>query len=232
MQYIYTECKLPSNGKIYKTNIVHLRPKTIFDIKVLLNNPVFMLKSEINTLQNCIDPNDKVNVYDLVNQDVVYLLYKLRSLSNDVLNFKIQNKDYTAKISELDVEYLEEFNNKIKLPVSNIDVTLAYQPIKNVFNFAEQEQEFLSKYPDYKGDVANTITLLNSIESINNSVNKDNIRNILESLCWEDSIFLINKIEELNKLQFGVKEEVTFNIDDKDITIPIQITETFFRSAL
>ena len=42
MQYMYTECKLPSNGKFYKTTTVHLRPKTIFDIKSLLNNATFM----------------------------------------------------------------------------------------------------------------------------------------------------------------------------------------------
>ena len=94
MQYKYITCKLPSNGKIYPTKEVHLRAKTIFDIKALLENPVFQFKSEIDTLNNCIDPNDHINVYDLVNQDVVFLLYKLRSMSNDNLSVKYNNKLY------------------------------------------------------------------------------------------------------------------------------------------
>jgi YesN/AraC family two-component response regulator len=101
MQYKYVTCKLPSNGKIYSTTSVNLRPKTIFDIKNLLNDPVFYLKSEIDTLQYCIDPEDNVNVYDLVNQDVVYLLYKLRSLSDDVIVLKYKDKEYTKLINQL-----------------------------------------------------------------------------------------------------------------------------------
>ena len=116
MQYIYTECTLPSNGLIYKTKTVHLRPKTIFDIKTLLNNPIFMLKSEIDALNNCISPEDNINVYDLVNADVVYLLYKLRSMSDDCLNLEIKGKQYTVKISDLEVKYLDEYNTEITLP--------------------------------------------------------------------------------------------------------------------
>lgn len=97
MQYIYTECFLPSNGQFYNTKSVHLRPKTVFDIKALLNNPAFMLKSEIDALQNCIDPRDNINVYDLVNQDVVYLLYKLRSMSDDNFTLLINNEEHNVK---------------------------------------------------------------------------------------------------------------------------------------
>lgn len=232
MQYIYVECKLPSNGLIYPTNIVHLRPKTIFDIKMLLNNPIFMLKSEIDALQNCIDPNDNVNVYDLVNQDVVFLLYKLRSLSNDCLNLVIDGKEYPIKLSELDIEYLTEYDNKVKLPESGIELTLAYQPIKDIFNLETQKQEFKKKYPEYKGDIANAVALINAIESFNGSINKDNIRSNLEQLSWKDSIYLIEKIENFNKLDFGVKESVTLDINGENIEVLLKIDEKFFRSTL
>lgn len=232
MQYIYTECRLPSNGKIYGTNTVHLRPKTIFDIKVLLNNPAFILKSEIDALQNCISPDDNINVYDLVNQDVVYLLYKLRSLSNDNIELIVKNKQYNVKISELDVIYLDSYNNEYTLPDSKLNVKLAYQPIKNIFNMEKDKSDFINKYPDYKGDINNTITLLNAVESIDGSVNKDHIRNKMEQLSWKDSVFLINKIEENNNINFGVKEEVELDIDGNVVNVPLQLTENFFRSAL
>lgn len=233
MQYIYTECKLPSNGKLYKTpQVVHLRPKTIFDIKVLLNDPVFMVKSEIDTLQNCIAPEDNINVYDLVNQDVVYLLYKLRSLSDDCLMLDIKKKQYPIKISELEIKYLEEWDNKVVLPESGINIYLSYQPIKNIFNIEQQKAEFLDKYPDFVGDVTNVLSILNAIESVDGSVNKDNIRNILENLSWKDSIYLIDKIEENNKLDFGVREFVNLDIDGETLTVPLQINENFFRSTL
>ena len=232
MQYIYTECHLPSNGKLYNTEIVHLRPKTIFDIKALLNNPAFMLKSEIDALQNCIDPRDNINVYDLVNQDVVYLLYKLRSMSNDCIELEIKGNRYPIKISELEVKELDEWNPNRKLPDSGLDVVLAYQPIKNIFDIEKQKVEFLNKYPEYNGDVYNTISILNAIDSIDGSVNKDHVRNKLEQLSWKDSIYLINEIEKLSKLDFGIKEEVELNIDGENVIIPLQITEEFFRSAL
>lgn len=232
MQYIYTECKLPSNGKLYPTTTVHLRPKTIFDIKMLLNNPAFILKSEIDALQGCINPEDNVNVYDLVNQDVVYLLYKLRSLSDDCLKLTIKNKEYDIKISELDVEYLQEWNNERTLPDSGMKVELAYQPIKNIFNLEQQKQEFEHKYPEYVGDALNTVALINAVDSLDGSVNKDQIRNKMESLSWKDSLYLLQEIENINKLQFGIKEEVELNIEGEKVTVPIQITEAFFRPAL
>lgn len=232
MQYIYTECKLPSNGKIYSTKVVHLRPKTIFDIKSILNNPVYMIKSEIDALQNCIDPNDNINVYDLVNQDVVYLLYKLRSMSDDCLMLSIKGQQYPVKISELDVKYLEDWDNKCVLPESKLEVCLAYKPIGLVFNLESKKNEFLAKYPDYKGDAMNAVAIINSIDSIDNLVNKDMIRLKLEELSWKDSLYLINKIEELNKLEFGIKEEVELDIEGEKVAVPIQISETFFRPTI
>ena len=232
MQYIYTECELPSNGVFYSTRVVHLRPKTIFDIKTLLSNPTYLLKSEIDTLQNCIDPRDNVNVYDLVNQDVVYLLYKLRSLSDDSLKLTIKGKEYYIKISDLDIKYLQSWDCNIKLPVSGLDVILTYQPIRNIFEIEKQQKEFEEKYPDYKYDIYNTLNILNSISSIDGSVTKDHIRSKLETLNWKDSIYLINKIEENNKLDFGIVEEAKLNIDGEDVTVPIQITEEFFRPSL
>lgn len=233
MQYIYTECKLPSNGKLYPTTTVHLRPKTIFDIKMLLNYPVYMIKSEIDTLQNCLDPKDNINVYDLVNQDVVYLLYKLRSMSDDSLTVKVNNEEHTIAISEMDVKYLDEWDNVIELPDSKWKVELAYQPIRNMFKFGEQKEEFLNKYPDYVGDVENTLMLINAINSIDGVTTQDHIRNKLEQLDWNDSLFLIEKIENLDKeLDFGIKEE--FEVVTKEgekITVPIQITESFFRPS-
>lgn len=232
MQYIYTECELPSNGKLYPMTKVHIRPKTIFDIKMLLNNPFYMIKSEIDTLQNCIDPKDNINVYDLVNQDVVYLLYKLRSLSYDTLNLKVGGKVYPISISELQVKYLDEFDPEIILPKSGIKVTLTYQPIKNLYELEKQKEEFIKKFPDYKNDVANTIAILNSISAFGDSVDKDIIRNKLEQLSWEDSITLIQKIEEIGRLDFGIVEEAEIEINNEKVKVPLQITEEFFRPAL
>ena len=232
MQYVYTECKLPSNGKMYSTTVVHLRPKTIFDIKTLLNNPIYMIKSEIDALQNCIDPKDNIDVYDLVNQDVVYLLYKLRSMSDDCLIITVNNQQYPIKISELDVKYLENWENKFKLPVSGIEVELAYKPISLVFDLESKKNEFLAKYPDYKGDALNAVALINSISSIDGLVNKEMIRTKLEELSWKDSIFLINKIEEQNNYDFGIKEEVELEIEGKKVAVPIQISEAFFRPSI
>lgn len=232
MQYIYTECHLPSNGKLYDTQVIHLRPKTIFDIKMLLSNPIFMLKSEIDALQNCIDPRDSVNVYDLVSEDVVFLLYKLRSLSDDCLNVQIKGTQYPVKISELEVKNLENWEHIYKLPDSGWEVILAYRPIKNVFEAQQQQNDFLSKYPDFNGDVVNTVALLNAIDSIDDSVNKDHIRCKLEQLSWKDSIYLIDKIEKSSKLDFGVKEEVVLEIEGEKVTVPLQITEGFFRPTI
>lgn len=232
MQYIYTECKLPSNGQFYPTKIVHLRPKTIFDIKALLSNPIFMLKSEIDALQNCIDPNDNINVYDLVNQDVVFLLYKLRSLSDDVLKLKIKDKEYIVKISELEVKYLDSWDNNVELPESGIKVALASKPIKNIFNLESMRDEFLAKYPDYKGDALNAVALIAAIDSFDGSINKDHIRLGLESLSWKDSLYLINMIEKQNSLDFGIKEEVELEVEGQKVKVPLQITEAFFRPAL
>lgn len=230
MQYKYITCELPSNGVFYNIKEVHIRPKTIFDIKALLGDPVFTLRSEINTLQNCIDPNDNIDVYDLVNQDVVYLLYKLRSLSDDNLTIIYDNKEYPIKLSELKVKNLDKWDSDITLPESNMKIKLNYTPIKNIFNLNEQKQEFDKKYPDYAGDSLNTVAILNSISCIDNSItNKDMIRNTLEQLSYKDSIYLINKIEESRNLEFGIIEEITVEDGKK---VPIQITEEFFRPSL
>lgn len=232
MQYIYTECNLPSNGLIYPITTVHIRPKTIFDIKKLLNDPVYMLKSEIDALQHCIDPNDKVNIYELINQDVVYLLYKLRSLSDDILKIRYKSKVYDFCISDLEVKYLDEWNTNVVLPESNVTVVLKYQPIKNIFNIERQKMEFQSKYPDYNGDITNTINILNSIESFNNITNVDIIRTSLEELSWKDSIYLLNAIDNLNSKNFGVEEFVKIDYEGTTLSIPIQINEDFFRPSV
>lgn len=233
MQYIYTEFDLPSNGKLYPINKVHLRPKTIFDIKMLLNNPVFMLKSEIDALQKCINPEDNVNVYDLANKDVVYLLYMLRSLSNNNLSISYKGKTFNSTISELNIKYLEEYNPERKLPSSGKIVNLAPVTIGHIFNLEQEKQKFLSKYPDYTGDVANTVSLLNAIASVDGSTNKDMIRAQLEQLDWTDSIYLIEQIEENSNLDFGIEEFVDVTDEEgRKIKLPIQINENFFRATL
>lgn len=74
--------------------------------------------------------------------------------------------------------------------------------------------------------------LLNAIDSIDNVVNKDHVRTKLEQLSWKDSLYLIEEIEKAAKLDFGIKEEATINIDGIDVVVPLQITEEFFRPTL
>lgn len=234
MQYKYITCQLPSNGLIYDTKEVHLRAKTIFDIKALLNNPVFQMRAEVEALQQCIDPKDNIDVYDLINQDVVYLLYKLRSLSSDVLKLKYHNQEYNINISDLDVKILDKWKTEFDLPDSKKHFQLAYTPIRNVLNMSEQVAKFNSEFPDYAGDVVNTVALLNAVIMFDGMTNKTHIMNALAELSFKDSLFIINKIEEMARLDFGVKEEVTLIDKDtgKDVTVPILMTEEFFRPAL
>lgn len=234
MQYNYVTCDLPSNGKFYPIKTVHLRAKNIFDIKSLLSNPVYYLKSEIDTLQNCIDPKDNINVYDLVKQDVVYLLYKLRSLSDDVITVNYKNKGYDFNISDLEINYLDtNINNEVILPESNNRVTLRMPTLGDTFNIGEKTNEFKNKYPDYNGDIENTVNILNAIASLNDYTEENFIRNTLENLSWKDSIYLIQKIEEYQQSNFGVVEVVTI-VDEnrKEIKLPIEISENFFRPTL
>lgn len=232
MQYKYIECELPSNGLIYPTKVVHLRPKTIFDIKSLLLNPTYYLKQEIDALQNCIDPKDNVNIYNLINQDVVFLLYKLRSLSNDDMILKYRDKEYNIKLSDLKVKKLESWDNERTLPDSGAKVILAYIPIKDNFFAQEQRQQFLNQFPDYQGDVTNTLTILNAISMIDNITDKNLIRNKLENLSWKDSVYLVEEIEKFGHSDFGIEEEVEVEYNGETIKLPLQITEAFFRSAL
>ena len=232
--YNYVTVKLPSNGLLYNVKEVHLRQKTIFDIKALLDNPIFQLKSEIDAINNCLDPRDNINVYDFVNQDVVYLLYKLRSLSDDNLTLNVNDVKYDIKISELPVKYLESFDNVITLPESNKVVSLTYVPIRLMFNLEREKRNFLAKYPEYHSDVVNTVLLLNVINNIDSLYDKERIRIELEKLSWKDSIHLIDKIEKLQNLDFGIVEEV--NVKDPETNeskkVKIQLTSEFFRPTL
>lgn len=234
MNYKYIVCKLPSNGLIYDTKEVHLRAKTIFDIKALLNNPSFQIRAEIETLQQCLDPKDGVDVYDLINQDVVYLLYKLRSLSNDILPLKYKNQEYNINISDMDVVYLEEWNTEFECPESKKKITLKYTPIRNVLNLNEQVAKFKEEFPDYSGDAINTVAILNSVIEFDGMTNKAHIMNALAELGYKDSLFIIDKITEMARAEFGVKEEA--KIVDKEtgeeVTVPIVINENFFRATL
>lgn len=229
MQYKYVTCTLPSNGLIYPIKEVHLRPKTIFDIKTLLGDPVFTLKSEIDALQNCINPNDNINVYDLVNQDVVYLLYKLRSMSDDILNVIVKDKNYAVELSKLEIKPLTEWNTQYELPDSKIHVELTYTPIKNLFFINDQKEAFEKKYPDFRGDVINTLTILNSIAMFDDVTDKDHIRARLETLSFKDSLYLLKQIDKLKSSNFGIVEE--FELED-GTKVPLQITEEFFRPTL
>lgn len=234
MQPIYTTCDLPSNGMFYPIKQVRIRPKTIYDIKTMLNNPVFMLRNEIDALQACIHPDDakKVNVYDLVNQDVVYLLYMLRSLSDDSIELEIKGQKFVVKISELDVVTLDHWDNVVTLPECGKTVQLNYTPIKNIFDLPQMVEEFKRNYPDFASDPANAVALLNAVALFDNHANRDIVRSALEELSWKDSIYLVQKIEENSKLQFGVKEEATITLDGVEVVIPLKITEEFFRPAL
>lgn len=234
MQYKYVTCKLPSNGLIYDIKEVHLRAKTIFDIKALLNEPSFQLRAEIETLQQCIDPNDHVDVYDLINQDVVYLLYKLRSLSSDILKLKYKNQDYDINISDLDIKYLDKWETEFVLPDSGKRFELKYTPIRNILNLNNQVEEFKAEFPDYQGDVVNTVALLNSVIMFDNMTNKAHIMNALAELDFKDSLYIIEKIEKMSRTEFGVVEEVNLVEKDtgKEVKVPIVMTEEFFRPTL
>lgn len=233
MQYNYITCVLPSNGKIYDTKEVHLRAKTIFDIKSLLNNTNLQLKSEIDVLNTCLDPKDNVNVYNLVQQDVIFLLYQLRSMSDDVYTFSFNNETYSINISDLDVKMLDEFNNEIELPDSKIKVYLNCLPIKFIYDITKLQQEFNKKYPDYNGDVSNAIRILESIQMFDNITTKDIIRTRLETLSFRDSLYLINAIEAMENLDFGIREVAKIkNSKGEDLEIPIQLNNAFFRPQL
>ena len=69
---------------------------------------------------------------------------------------------------------------------------------------------------------------------LNNKTDKTFIRNELENLSWKDSLYLIKEIENFQQQDFGVVEEVKLTVDDKgnEVTVPIKITEEFFRPAL
>lgn len=233
MQYKYITCQLPSNGLIYDTKEVHLRAKTIFDIKTLLSNPAFQLRAEIETLQQCIDPKDNVDVYDLTNQDVVYLLYKLRSLSSDELKIKYKNQDYSINISDLDVKNLEKWETEFTLPDSGKMIELKYTPIRTLLTLDNQVDEFKALYPDYQGDILNTVALLNNIVAFDNLTDKTLILNALTELSFKDSLFIVQKIEDMAKTEYGVVEKITLkDSEGKDTTVPIIMTEEFFRPTL
>lgn len=230
--YKYINCTLPSNGMIYPIKEVKLRAKTIFDITTVLNNSIYDIRQEIDILQNCIDPNQNIDVYSLVNQDVVYLLYKLRSLSNDIITVKYKNIEYNFNISDLEVKYLTEYNNCRELPESKTKVMLAYKPIRENFQLEKQKQEFKNQFPEYVGDVTRTVLVLNAIDSFGSITDKNILRNELNNLSWKDSVYLLEEIEKFQLQDFGIKEEVEITTDDgQKIKLPIEITENFFRST-
>lgn len=250
--YLYTEeVQLPSKGLFnpeIPNGMVTLRCIELRDQKYLAGSKLVRSNKAIELLRRCIVSPEGMNVEDLTQIDLFFLLVKLR-----VLSYGPEYKYYTncpncgksttvtVDLSKLDVAMLEDFNPNdlhIKLPRKGDTVYTRVQTQRDSDEINAEVSRLKSKYKDIDYDPEVTLSIAKIITKIEliqpdkegNKVvdNPVDILNYVEGLTDLDALAIQSTLSDID---YGVIPVVTNECEKcgKEFSTMMKTTGDFFR---
>ena len=238
--------ELPSKGLVYGKPFdphVELRSMTVEDEMKRLSPSSRPYENMSSMIEDCLVKKLPIPVYRLCLGDYIYLLHKLRVVTNGP-SYHIQYRcpvcgNIESTEINLDEEkvlmYDESINDlyTVELPKTGHIVKLKFQTPKDLDDIEVKANEMKRDFPDMKKDPHLTLTLKSMIESIDgNPVDPALINDQIKDLPWGDANTILNAGIKLNG-KVGVDNIVNVHCEhcNNDVNITFPYTNEFFRPS-
>ena len=246
---ILNQFNLPSKGLVYSKEInpvVTLRAMTTVEEMKRLNHsdrPYALMAEVIN---DCIENDIGIHVYDMCVPDYQFLLHKLRTVTfgpeyktTSRCPFCMSDNEHTIhlesdlKVTSIDEEILKKYS-EIVLPVSKHTIRLRMQSPRILDDITIKAKEIRKASPEYSGDPAFLLTLQALIGTIDGKVYEEfKIDPFLRKLSMMDTNYLIKAGQKLNT-SFGIDPQIDHkcNICGLTYNSSFRITSEFFGPSI
>lgn len=243
---IYEKFILPSNGKIYETEInpnVTLRSMTTLEEMKRLSPTDMPYKTMSDIIEGCMQETPEIPVYEMSLGDYQYLLHKLRIVTYGPeykMNIKCSECGKVSEsiadleslpISEWDPTVLD--NQIITLPKSKHQIELKFQTPYDLdmINYKAKETKKRTKQ---NIDYSILYTIVSLIKKVDGAVlNSIDLEEFVKMLPNMDANFIVNKASEFNR-KVGLDNRITVKCSEcgAEMEVPFRITSEFFGPTI
>ena len=243
---IYEKFILPSNGKIYETEInpnVTLRSMTTIEEMKRLSPTDMPYKTMSDIIEGCMQETPVIPVYDMSLGDYQYFLHKLRIVTYGPeykMNIKCSECGKVSEsiadleslpISEWDPTVLD--NQIITLPKSKHQIELKFQTPYDLdmINYKAKETKKRTKQ---NIDYSILYTIVSLIKKVDGAVlNSIDLEEFVKMLPNMDANFIVNKASEFNR-KVGLDNRITVKCSEcgAEMEVPFRITSEFFGPTI
>ena len=243
---IYEKFILPSNGKIYETEVnpnVTLRSMTTLEEMKRLSPTDMPYKTMSDIIEGCMQETPEIPVYEMSLGDYQYLLHKLRIVTYGPeykMNIKCSECGKVSEsiadleslpISEWDPTVLD--NQIITLPKSKHQIELKFQTPYDLdmINYKAKETKKRTKQ---NIDYSILYTIVSLIKKVDGAVlNSIDLEEFVKMLPNMDANFIVNKASEFNR-KVGLDNRITVKCSEcgAEMEVPFRITSEFFGPTI
>lgn len=197
---------------------VTLRMMTTKEEKLRLGSKDNFYKTIATIISRCIiDPEGPIDVASMCQQDFVFLMYKLRTISYGP-EYKMTVKcpecgnvfSTTVDLDKVEVKYLSStFTNTFDvgpLPVSGKMVTCKLLKMSDTLDILKESDDILKKFPDYEGDPMLELTLKREIVKVDGKELPDHkLKQFIDDMYVKDLNYVDR--EYVKRTDFGMITE-------------------------
>ena len=243
---IYEQFRLPSNGKIYDTEInpnVTLRSMTTLEEMKRLSPTDMPYKTMSDIIEGCMKDAPELPVYEMSLGDYQYLLHKLRIVTYGPqykMNIKCTECGKVSEsVADLESLHISEWDPTvldtqiITLPKSKHQIELKFQTPYDLdmINYKAKETK---KRTRQNIDYSILYTIVSLIKKVDGAVlNSIDLEEFVKTLPNMDANFIVTKASEFNR-KVGLDNRITVKCSEcgAEMEVPFRITSEFFGPSI
>lgn len=237
---------LPSKGLIYDKEVnpkIKLRSMTTEEEMRRLSPTDTPYKTMSDIIESCMLEKPGISVYDMCLGDYQFLMHKLRVVTYGseykmIVTCPNCGETHEVKISLDDLEEIEydaklEEYKKIRLPVSNKEVTIKIQTPRSLDEIALRTKE-LKRKRELTYDPSLMVTLQSIIDTVDNKkMSVPELENFVKKLPMKDVTYIIQTAEKLNRgVGLNTDVVVTCGSCGYDAVTTFRLTSEFFGPTI
>lgn len=238
---------LPSKGLIYDKEVnpkIKLRSMTTEEEMRRLSPSDTPYKTMCDIIESCMLEKPGISVYDMCLGDYQFLMHKLRVVTYGseykmIVTCPNCGETHEVKISLDDLEEIEydaklEEYKKIRLPVSNKEVTIKIQTPRSLDEIALRTKELKRKMRELIYDPSLMVTLQSIIDTVDNKkMSVPELENFVKKLPMKDVTYIIQTAEKLNRgVGLNTDVVVTCGSCGYDAVTTFRLTSEFFGPTI
>lgn len=243
---IYEKFILPSNGKIYDTEInpnITLRSMTTLEEMKRLSPTDMPYKTMSDIIQGCMQETPELPVYEMSLGDYQYLLHKLRIVTYGP-EYKMSIKcsecgkvsDSIADLESLPISDWDPTiveHQIITLPKTKHQIELKFQTPADLDMISYKAKE-TKKRTKQNIDYTILYSIVSLIKKVDGAVlNSIDLEEFVKQLPNMDANFIVNKASEFNR-KVGLDNRITVKCSEcgAEMEVPFRITSEFFGPTI